>query len=111
MAGVIAQLQGDYPTAKRATRIAVRRIGDLAGVATTDGTRILTEFDGDYLAALEINDRARAAAANWRSPRDLDRRDERRYYRTSTVTFETPEHLEEALRCRASWANGRWSPT
>ncbi len=62
LAGVIAQLQGDYATARiryQDSRDVREKIGDVAGVATTDGNlAILAEFDGDYPAALEINDRA-----------------------------------------------------
>ncbi|HEY7130939.1 MAG TPA: AAA family ATPase [Candidatus Limnocylindrales bacterium] len=62
LAGVVAQLQGDYGAAKasyQASRDVREQVGDLAGVATTDGNlAILAEFDGDYPAALAINDRA-----------------------------------------------------
>ena len=57
LAGVIAQLQGEYGDAKSRYEDRVgspaRRIGDWAGVATTAGNlAILAEFDGDYPAAL-----------------------------------------------------------
>ena len=63
LAGVIAQLQGDYATAQDAIHEEPRRprarSATVAGVATTDGNlAILAEFDGDYPAALELNDRA-----------------------------------------------------
>ena len=62
LAGVIAQLQGDYGLARtryQESRAVRQEIGDAAGVATTDGNlAILAEFDGDFPAALEINDRA-----------------------------------------------------
>jgi hypothetical protein len=71
---VVAQLQGDYPAAKSRyedSRGVREEIGDVAGVATTDGNlAILAEFDGDFPAALAINDRAlalRRQSATWRT--------------------------------------------
>ncbi len=83
LAGVIAQLQGDYPSAKARyedSRKVREQIDDWAGVATTDGNlAILAEFDGDYTGARDINDNvARSASSDRRPARDRDRRDERR---------------------------------
>jgi tetratricopeptide (TPR) repeat protein len=104
LAGVIAQLQGDYPRARTRyedSRAVREEVGDLAGVATTDGNlAILAEFDGDYPAARELTDRSL----------ELRRRiDDRRgigiaemnagYYRILTGDLVSArEHLLEGLR-------------
>ena len=97
------------------SRAVREEIGELAGVATTDGNlAILAEFDGDYPArARAQRPRPGAAAADRRPARDRDRRDERRL-------LPDPERRRSRARgatsrrrsgCRASSATGRWSPT
>jgi class 3 adenylate cyclase/tetratricopeptide (TPR) repeat protein len=104
LAGVIAQLQGDYATAKERyedSRRVREGIDDWAGVATTGGNlAILAEFDGDYPAALRIN----ADALELRR-RIGDRRGigigemNAGYYWILNGDLETArKHLEEALR-------------
>src|SRR6185369_11465213 len=82
LAGVVAQLQGDYPAAKSRyedSRSVREEIGDVAGVATTDGNlailrvrRRLPRRAGDQRPG------AGAAAPGRRPARHRDRRDERR---------------------------------
>jgi tetratricopeptide (TPR) repeat protein len=104
LAGVVAQLQGDYARARTRyedSRAVREEVGDSAGVATTDGNlAILAEFDGDYVAARELTDRSL----------ELRRRiDDRRgigiaemnagYYRILTSDLAAArEHLQEGLR-------------
>ena len=104
LAGVVAQLQGDYALARTRyedSRAVREEVGDLAGVATTDGNlAILAEFDGDFEAARDLTDRSL----------ELRRRiDDRRgigiaemnagYYRILTGDLAgAREHLAEGLR-------------
>jgi class 3 adenylate cyclase/tetratricopeptide (TPR) repeat protein len=104
LAGVIAQLQGDYATAGQRyqeSRSVREGIGDLAGVATTDGNlAILAEFDGDYAAALELNDGALALRRRIGDRRGIGIGEMNAgYYRILTADLQSARaHLEEALR-------------
>ena len=104
LAGVIAQLRGDYAAAKthyEDLRTVREETGDLAGVATTDGNlAILAEFDGDYPAALEINDRALALRRQIGDRRGIGIGEMNAgYYRILNGDTESArQHLQEALR-------------
>jgi len=104
LAGVVAQLQGDYPTAKSRyedSRSVREETGDVAGVATTDGNlAILAEFDGDYPAALAINDRALALRRQIGDRRGIGIGEMNAgYYRILNGDVESARrHLQEALR-------------
>jgi tetratricopeptide (TPR) repeat protein len=104
LAGVIAQLQGDYATAKERyeeSRRVRQGIGDWAGVATTGGNlAILAEFDGDYPAALRINDEALELRRRIGDRRGIGIGEMNAgYYRILNDDLQSaPRHLEEALR-------------
>ena len=104
LAGVVAQLQGDYRAAKSRyedSRSVRDEIGDVAGVATTDGNlAILAEFDGDYPAALAINDRALALRRQVGDRRGIGIGEMNAgYYRILNGDLESARrHLQEALR-------------
>jgi adenylate cyclase len=104
LAGVIAQLQGDYPTAKARyedSRGVREGIDDLAGVATTSGNlAILAEFGGDYAAALRINDEALGLRRRIGDRRGIGIGEMNAgYYRILNGDLEAArKHLEEALR-------------
>ncbi len=104
LAGVIAQLQGEYATAKARyedSRRVRETIPDLAGVATTDGNlAILAEFDGDFAAALAVNDDALALRRQIGDRRGIGIGEMNAgYYRILTGDLDSAHaHLEEALR-------------
>ena len=104
LAGVVAQLQGEYPAAKSRyedSRHVREEIGDVAGVATTDGNlAILAEFDGDYPAALAINDRALELRRQIGDRRGIGIGEMNAgYYRILNGDLESARrHLQEALR-------------
>jgi tetratricopeptide (TPR) repeat protein len=104
LAGVIAQLQGDYATARERyedSRRVREGIDDWAGVATTGGNlAILAEFDGDYAAALRINDDALGLRRRIGDRRGIGIGEMNAgYYRILNGDLESARnHLEEALR-------------
>jgi adenylate cyclase len=104
LAGVIAQLQGDYASAQlryEESRAVRETLGDWAGVATTDGNlAILAEFAGDYPRALEINDSALELRRRIGDRRGIGIGEMNAgYYRILNTDLESARsHLEEALR-------------
>jgi predicted ATPase len=104
LAGVIAQLTGDYATAQ-ARYTEARRVreaaGDVAGMATTEGNlAILAEFAGDNAKALEINDSSLTLRRRIGDRRGIGIGEMNSgYYRILTGDLPSArEHLEEALR-------------
>jgi class 3 adenylate cyclase/tetratricopeptide (TPR) repeat protein len=103
LAGVIAQLQGDYETARMRyedSRAVREEIGDVAGVATTDGNlAILAEFAGDLQSAVELTDRSLALRRQIDDRRGTSIGEMNAgYYRI--LTSDVPgalRHLEDAL--------------
>jgi class 3 adenylate cyclase/tetratricopeptide (TPR) repeat protein len=104
LAGVVAQLQGDYALARTRyedSRAVREEIGDLAGVATTDGNlAILAEFGGDFEAARELTDRSLALRRRIDDRRGIGIAEMNAgYYRILTGDVEAArEHLAEGLR-------------
>ena len=104
LAGVIAQLRGDYGTAREryleAQELRVR-IGDPAGAATTAGNlAILAEFDGDFGAALDLTLRSLALRRDIGDRRGIGIGEMNAgYYNVLTGDLDAARrHLTEALR-------------
>ena len=104
LGGVIAQLRGEYATARERyleAREVRMRIGDLAGAATTDGNlAILAEFDGDFGTALELTLRSLALRREIGDRRGIGIGEMNAgYYNVLTGDLDSARsHLTEALR-------------